>query len=262
MSEQQQSPQSAGNLLAGGVVVVSLVLFGVGTTGTWLERERSTGSWLEPDSVEDSVGDAKAALVDQETQAVPSQPYRDLRLRRWGPNSRVTSSIDRLRDGIPAKTDEVAEQSSREKARALTARLSRRAYDGAPPTVPHDIDEQNASACLACHRDGMSIRGRVAPVLSHAELASCTQCHVPAGPRPWSADPHTSDTAAPAPAPRPGERAWQGAPPLIPHTLQMRQQCASCHGVTGRDGLRTRHPERVSCRQCHVSGGTEVPLSP
>jgi len=32
----------------------------------------------------------------------------------------------------------------------------------------------------------------------------------------------------------------------------MRQDCTSCHGVTGLPGLRTPHPERFNCQQCHA----------
>jgi len=50
-----------------------------------------------------------------------------------------------------------------------------------------------------------------------------------------------------------GSRATVGAPPRIPHALQMRGECLACHAGPGaRVELRTTHPERVRCRQCHV----------
>jgi hypothetical protein len=43
-----------------------------------------------------------------------------------------------------------------------------------------------------------------------------------------------------------------GSPPPIPHALQMRENCRACHAGPGAvSGLRTTHPERVTCRQCH-----------
>jgi cytochrome c-type protein NapB len=32
----------------------------------------------------------------------------------------------------------------------------------------------------------------------------------------------------------------------------MRDDCMSCHGPQGLFGLRTPHPDRQSCLQCHV----------
>ena len=36
-----------------------------------------------------------------------------------------------------------------EKERIVAERATRRAYDGAPPTIPHGVDQQGAPACLA-----------------------------------------------------------------------------------------------------------------
>lgn len=54
----------------------------------------------------------------------------------------------------------------------------------------------------------------------------------------------------------PGARAWPGAPPTIPHTTFMRINCASCHGVAGALGMRSTHPFRDSCTQCHAPSAT------
>jgi hypothetical protein len=32
----------------------------------------------------------------------------------------------------------------------------------------------------------------------------------------------------------------------------MREACASCHGPSGKRGLRSTHPVRASCQQCHA----------
>ena len=51
----------------------------------------------------------------------------------------------------------------------------------------------------------------------------------------------------------PGLRAMPHAPPTIPHTLQLRTDCLSCHGLIARPGLRTTHPWLQNCVQCHVT---------
>lgn len=181
---------------------------------------------------------------------VQSQPYKKLG-QRARKQTTVTSDLARLRAGIPAATAKVPPQTDEQRKAALAARAARRAFDGAPPVVPHPVDNQGPVACLSCHRHGMRLAGRSAPAMSHKELASCTQCHVPgtAGPAP-AVGSATSFVGLASPGK--GDRAWQGAPPLIPHATHMREKCASCHGVNGRPGLRTSHPERVSCMQCHV----------
>ena len=133
-------------------------------------------------------------------------------------------------------------------------RAMRRAYDGAPPTVPHaDV----GGACTACHdADGQSVGKVYAPPSPHVGTAEggatqrCRQCHVFV----------TTDAAfvgnefigLPQNL-RAGSRATPGAPPTIPHRLQMRENCAACHtGPAAREAIRTGHPDRARCRQCHV----------
>ncbi len=145
-----------------------------------------------------------------------------------------------------------------ERAVALTERAARRAFDGAPPVVPHPIAQDSSAACLACHGPGLAIKDKIASKISHAQYSSCTQCHVPSGGTGLPA----SETALLAPLaanqftsvtpPLKGSRAWPLAPPTIPHSTLMRSDCLSCHGPGGLFGLRTPHPDRQSCVQCHV----------
>lgn len=52
---------------------------------------------------------------------------------------------------------------------------------------------------------------------------------------------------------RAGARATPGAPPTIPHRILLRENCVACHAGPGaREEVRTTHPERWRCRQCHV----------
>jgi cytochrome c-type protein NapB len=138
--------------------------------------------------------------------------------------------------------------------RSTAERAARRAYDGAPPTIPHDT---SLAACVSCHSDeGMAIPGAgFAPASPHGadadgSLRRCRQCHVPAA----TASVLVKSNFLGLPqAPLRGERATPGAPPTIPHSLQLRQNCVACHaGPAARAEIRTTHPERIRCRQCHV----------
>ncbi len=199
-----------------------------------------------------------AAAADNEV--VASRPYRSLReVGRFGAGERVTSDLTRLRGKIPGLTDKV-QRSEEATSAALAARGKTRAYDGAPPTIPHPIDHSSTgAACLSCHATGVQIEGKTAPVMSHQLLASCTQCHVSTAPDLRGGVVAVANSFVGIGSSGPGKRAWPGAPPRVPHDINMRGECSSCHGVTGKPGLRTTHPERGNCTQCHVASGGALP---
>ncbi len=139
------------------------------------------------------------------------------------------------------------------KAESLADRATRRVFDGAPPVMPHsERFGEGSKTCLDCHTEGMTIGDRVAHPMSHAPYASCTQCHVESENR----------DLPPAAAVDTGFEGWRlkrakierpaGMPPAIPHDLRMRNRCLACHGEHGYPGMRTSHPERAVCVQCHV----------
>lgn len=145
------------------------------------------------------------------------------------------------------------------KMAALQARAGRRAFDGAPPTVPHPITQDSSAACLACHSNGLQVKDRFASKISHPTYGgSCTQCHVSTRGSFTAAEaalfnaPLTENSFQGREAPPNGPRAWPGAPPVIPHRTLMRSDCMSCHGANGLYALRTPHPDRQSCTQCHA----------
>ena len=183
--------------------------------------------------------------------------YASLRQRRAGPQAAVTSDLTRLR-AFPA-VDEPVERSEAMLQDTRRRRAEGRAYDGAPPGVPHDLDEQSSGACLACHAEGLLLEDRLAPRIPHEAVRSCTQCHLPAGERPGTPALLVSNTFLGARSQGGGGRAWPGAPPTVPHGTALRDDCASCHGVTGWPGLRSTHPERFQCTQCHVQAGGAEP---
>lgn len=161
--------------------------------------------------------------------------------------------LKQLREALPALTDAVV-QTEGDRANALRMRASNRAFNGAPPTVPHAVDQSAEPNCLACHQTGVVIAGKVAPAMSHAPFVSCLQCHVvqkaPAG---LSETPYAGNEFVPSLGfAQKGSRAWSGAPPTVPHSAWMRENCGSCHGVTGRLGMRSTHPDRANCKQCHA----------
>jgi cytochrome c-type protein NapB len=58
---------------------------------------------------------------------------------------------------------------------------------------------------------------------------------------------------------RRGGRLYPGAPPVIPHFVAMRENCLACHsGPAARPEIRTSHPERANCTQCHVPRRSEA----
>jgi cytochrome c-type protein NapB len=183
----------------------------------------------------------------------PAPTYAGLREVKRGANAQqYVTALAPLRERMPGLLEPVV-QTEEERRTALEARSSHRAYEGAPPTIPHAIDQQALPACLACHAQGLVIAGKTAPRMSHAVHASCTQCHaVEADPRPLQEPvPVLPNTFAGLKSWGRGERAWPGAPPTMPHPTLMRTECTSCHGVGGRQGLRSTHPYRQSCNQCH-----------
>lgn len=189
--------------------------------------------------------------VAADPTAVPAKSYRDFDRRRYGPNAGWQST---LADLAQPEVDLFAPVEWNEEARAIlrAARDQRRAFEGAPPVVPHPIDQMTSTGCLACHGQGLTIAGIHAPAMSHELLHNCTQCHVE----------QVSPDLAPALAapnlfvrhemPLVGSRAWAGAPPTIPHPTFMRENCMSCHGATGPQAIRSTHPWRANCMQCHA----------
>jgi len=138
---------------------------------------------------------------------------------------------------------------------SATVRAARRAFDGAPPVIPHD--NMNIE-CLQCHNDrGMAVEGvGFAPPTPHGDqvdgaLRRCNQCHVFAQTDSTFGDNSFVGFAQDL---RKGERLNDQAPPVIPHLVWMRENCAACHtGAAAREEIRCSHPERLRCTQCHVA---------
>ena len=144
-------------------------------------------------------------------------------------------------------------------------RAARRLYDGAPPRIPHGAAQ---GTCTECHNQ----QGRHVPELGFAPpmphdwtqglsaLSRCRQCHVESS----DAAPFVeSDFRGLAQDLRPGRRLLTGSPPVLPHPVFMRENCLACHdGPAAREAIRTKHPERVRCLQCHVERVTTARFVP
>lgn len=164
--------------------------------------------------------------------------------------------------GVPEVdlSKEVAIDASAKPA-TLADRALRRAYDGAPPTIPHDVDQMTAGSCVACHATALRVGENSAPLIPHAYYANCQQCHVVESSL-FDSRPLATSRFVGLPAPKEGARAWKGAPPTIPHATWMRENCRACHGPTGSLGLRTSHPGRANCLQCHARSASMDPYEP
>lgn len=186
-------------------------------------------------------GDRKHQDTNGGNAVAPAATYSELAYKKLGPNRDWSVPLGKLaqpQTPTPPKDPPAAA----ERELALKIRGSHRAFDGAPPVIPHPILQQGTTSCLACHEAGLVVGNKIAAKVSHPLYANCTQCHVEAG------------TAALAVATIPksaSERAFAGAPPAMPHAVWMRENCLSCHGPGGLTGLKTTHPERANCLQCH-----------
>ena len=147
---------------------------------------------------------------------------------------------------------------------AATLRAERRAYDGAPPVIPH---QNFAIACTSCHNlEGMAVADvGFAPPSPHehtmgmSAISRCNQCHVFAQ---TEAVLVANDFRPLRQDLRRGRRLNPVAPPTIPHKTFMRENCAACHtGPAAREEIRTSHPERIRCLQCHVPVVTQTTFS-
>jgi cytochrome c-type protein NapB len=138
--------------------------------------------------------------------------------------------------------------------RTLSDYYARRQYPGSPPIIPHKVEEASLAPveCLACHaRGGWSeeLKGHT-PLTPHPEQTACRQCHLAQTDAKLFVDTDWMSVATP----RLGRSELPGAPPPIPHELQMRGNCIACHvGPGAVASIRVEHPSRGNCRQCHVA---------
>jgi cytochrome c-type protein NapB len=134
-------------------------------------------------------------------------------------------------------------------------RAQRRAYAGAPPVIPHG---ELGMDCQQCHGAlpvrlpdlGLSPASPHDRTLGLGRAARCLQCHLV---RRSSDEFRPSGFAQGARPAQRGTKAHAFAPSTIPHRIFMRENCVACHaGERASADIRTGHPDRARCQQCHV----------
>ena len=239
------TPKSASDVLeiqpVRSLPLFAAIIIAVAITGLAVGLGGTTSAWTQP--VEPLHGELPVGVL-------PAVRYADMDGKQRGPNRDYHSHLTTLLSFTPALFDPV-KSDPKQRATALALRASRRAYDGAPPTIPHAVNGNDVSACFLCHGDGKNIDGRIATRISHQHLTNCTQCHAQAGTVGMGPEFPVENHFIGRTSPTHGTRAYVGAPPTIPHATWMRVNCTSCHGLNGREGMRSSHPWRVNCIQCH-----------
>lgn len=194
-------------------------------------------------------------IVRHDGTSIPAKTYKEFDRRKHGPNSGWSSNLTSLEQPTQDLFTPVAFDESERQA-LIEARASRRAFDGAPPTIPHPADQMTSASCIACHGEGLMINQVRAPRMSHAYMPSCTQCHVEQQASGIASFGEFRNLFEGVFSSGPGARAWEGAPPTIPHSVFMREDCMACHGPKGPEPIRTSHPWQANCLQCHAPSAT------
>ena len=196
---------------------------------------------------------AQPIAVPAANKVIPAIRYAEIAQAAMGPTAALQAAVVEVPESNYDLFAEIHPSAS-DKEASSSLRASRRAFNGAPPMIPHAIENTNDAACYACHAAGTQIAGLKASVMSHQFLANCTQCHASPPPAPFQDVDSSVDTSfVGLLAPKSGERAFPGAPPTIPHSQWMREKCTACHGgPNGWAGMESTHPWRSNCTQCHA----------
>jgi cytochrome c-type protein NapB len=248
----QRKSQSIGPLIACLIISVSV-------TGYFLGLRPPVKQGSKADNVFE-IGNAKT-----DSQVLPATSYADIgrRLKELRARERTMSFLPSARSPFTNPSDVKMEVDTEQMALALALREQRRAYNGAPPTVPHAIDQLSSESCMVCHAGGARTGSLRIAKLPHPYYANCTQCHVENSSPSILTETFVENSFVGNPAPSGGPRAFPGAPPQIPHSTWMRNECLSCHGFSGHRGIQTTHPWRQNCLQCHTASAQldQLPLT-
>lgn len=202
----------------------------------------------------------RPALPEPGGPVAPATRWADIRQGSLEANAAWKTNLamagDQTRDPLAIRPAQTPAQ----KDAALLLRAQRRAYAGAPPRTPHSVAGMSVYACQACHGNGLSVNAGqvIAPQMPHPLYLNCLQCHEtlgeqpPGGPPAGREDVAAGNTFIGAAEAKNGPRFLQGAPPQIPHPTLMRTNCLSCHGTLGKQGMKSSHPWRENCQQCHA----------
>ncbi|MGY8767155.1 MAG: diheme cytochrome c precursor [Pirellulales bacterium] len=228
--------------------LIGFLVISLSVVGYFVGLQSPVSSELEEQTVD-------SLLVQHETAAdddvMLATHYANMNLSSNSGQSWMTKLSDLQQ--VPYDPYEKIEVTVEQKNEALRYRDKNRAFNGAPPTVPHPVDQFSTVSCVACHTAGAKTASLRIPKMPHPFFANCTQCHVEQKNAQFDSELFRENSFVGLPAPQGGPRAFSIAPPQIPHTVWLRNDCLSCHGHTSLPGIRTTHPWRNNCTQCHAS---------
>jgi len=248
MSEKEHSHPKMLAILLLVVMMASISGYFMGIRATHTEDDEDDHTqWLDGDHTEQSSDGVKEAPA-----------YNDIPTAGWKVNEHWKSSVQALPSFSELRKEE-AKLTPKQRKHAVAMRAERRAYDGAPPMIPHAINSHSVKSCVACHgkETNLVIAEKRVPVMSHMSLQNCTQCHAPMDGLRFVKEENKATLAelskfrGEASAGK-GSTAYHGAPPTMPHKLSMRQNCMACHDTGRANAIQTSHPERKNCLQCHA----------
>ena len=250
-SEEILEVQSPFTLNGQNALMVAFAIVAVATTGYFIGLKAPMTASYDEDAPTVRQLSHLADAAPLEAGVIPATPY-----------SQIASAVDTQHQDMVSKLaslkqtpyDPMATITVREEDKlvSLAEREKRRAFNGAPPTVPHSIDQLSNTSCMACHGDGLKSQTLRAGKMPHPYYSSCTQCHVENKAKFAEPTAAFQNSFTGLPAPTAGDRAFATAPPVVPHSTWMRNECLSCHGRTANPGMETTHPWRENCMQCHV----------
>ncbi|MBC8128150.1 MAG: nitrate reductase cytochrome c-type subunit [Gloeobacteraceae cyanobacterium ES-bin-144] len=238
------------------LAVVFLIVSMLAVSGFFMGMRQTERQVIRHDLKDYGNHEVASASASLEIPIAPA--YKEIATIKWLANSDLNFTLADLPHAVTLPVGEVTATAA-ERAAAVERRSSLRAYDGAPPVIPHTIDTLSASSCMSCHGPGetLVIGGKRPAEMSHPWITNCTSCHVPAdGMRQLIAPRETrlvvENSFIGKTSVGSGPRAYRTAPPTTPHPVWMRQNCMACHGPGREQAIRTSHPERQNCLQCHA----------
>ena len=127
-----------------------------------LRQTRSQVSLTRPVELSTAQASRPGQPPDRSVPGIVS--YREVNRKQGGPNAGWRSDLHLLIG--PPRLVLTTNPPPEFRAAAVAQRQTRRAFDGAPPVVPHPIAQDSSAACLACHANGLAVKDRVAPKVS------------------------------------------------------------------------------------------------
>ncbi len=152
-------PQGTGWGLLAGAIVISVTVVGY---FTGLQAPMSRGGFAHT-AVSPPIFTYNSSSSNAKPGVVPATAYSQMadlmRTRMVGQRTSL-SDLKSFVVPVPASESEYLSTSNpitvADKNFALAARALNRAFNGAPPTVPHPVDQISTQSCLACHGEGFN----------------------------------------------------------------------------------------------------------